>query len=33
MVKHVRDTKDHELDCKIDGGIEMMITAKFVKKA
>jgi len=29
----VLDKKDHELDCKVDGIGEMMVTAKFVKKA
>jgi protein PhnA len=27
------DKKDHQLDCNIVGGSDMMITAKFVKKA
>jgi len=25
--------KDHQLDCKVDGAGEMMVTANFVKKA
>lgn len=33
VIKRLFDTKDHELDCKLDGGGDMMITAKFVKKA
>ena len=33
LVRRVLDKKDHELDCKVDGASEMMITAKFVKKA
>ncbi|WP_371185173.1 zinc ribbon domain-containing protein YjdM [Thalassotalea maritima] len=33
VVRRVLDKKDHELDCKVDGAGEMMITAKFVKKA
>ncbi|MDO6834727.1 zinc ribbon domain-containing protein YjdM [Pseudoalteromonas carrageenovora] len=33
VVRHVLDKKDHELDCKVDGIGEMMVTAKFVKKA
>jgi len=33
VVKRVLDKKDHELDCKVDGAGEMMVTAKFVKKA
>ncbi len=32
-IKHILDKKDHELDCKVDGVGEMMVTAKFVKKA
>lgn len=33
VIKRVLDKKDHELDCKVDGVGEMMVTAKFVKKA
>jgi protein PhnA len=33
LIRRVLDKKDHELDCKVDGVGEMMITAKFVKKA
>ncbi len=33
LIRRVIDAKDHELDCKVDGVGEMMITAKFVKKA
>ncbi|MDM7860861.1 zinc ribbon domain-containing protein YjdM [Alteromonas sp. ASW11-36] len=33
LVRRVMDKKDHELDCKVDGAGEMMVTAKFVKKA
>jgi len=33
LVRRVFDKKDHELDCKVDGAGEMMVTAKFVKKA
>jgi len=32
IVRQVFDKKDHQLDCKVDGVGEMMITAKFVKK-
>ena len=32
-IRRVLDKKDHELDCKVDGAGEMMVTAKFVKKA
>jgi len=33
LVRRVLDKRDHELDCKVDGVGEMMVTAKFVKKA
>lgn len=33
VVRRIKDAKDHELDCKVDGVGEMMVTAKFVKKA
>lgn len=33
LVRRIVDGKDHELDCRVDGAGEMMITAKFVKKA
>lgn len=33
LVRRIKDAKDHELDCKVDGVGEMMVTAKFVKKA
>jgi len=33
LVRRVLDKKDHQLDCKLDGVGEMMVTAKFVKKA
>jgi len=33
VVRRIQDTKDHQLDCKVDGVGEMMVTAKFVKKA
>ncbi len=33
LIRQIVDGKDHELDCKVDGAGEMMITAKFVKKA
>ncbi|WP_448547545.1 zinc ribbon domain-containing protein YjdM [Thalassotalea fusca] len=33
LVRRIFDKKDHELDCKVDGIGEMMVTAKFVKKA
>ncbi|WP_394248540.1 zinc ribbon domain-containing protein YjdM [Vibrio profundi] len=33
VVRRIVEGKDHQLDCKIDGAGEMMVTAKFVKKA
>lgn len=33
IVKRIIDGKDHQLDCKVDGVGEMMVTAQFVKKA
>ncbi|MBM6549699.1 zinc ribbon domain-containing protein YjdM [Marinomonas ostreistagni] len=33
LIKRIREGKDHQLDCKVDGHGEMYITAKFVKKA
>ncbi|WP_462157821.1 zinc ribbon domain-containing protein YjdM [Pseudoalteromonas sp. GB56] len=33
VIRRVLDKKDHELDCKVDGIGEMMVTAAFVKKA
>ena len=33
VIRWIKDTKDHQLDCKVDGVGEMMVTAKFVKKA
>lgn len=32
-IRRLKEGKDHELDCKVDGAGEMMVTAKFVKKA
>jgi len=33
VIRRIIEGKDHQLDCKVDGAGEMMITAKFVKKA
>lgn len=33
LIRRIKDSKDHELDCKVDGAGEIMITAKYVKKA
>ncbi len=33
LVRRIVDGKDHQLDCKVDGAGEMMVTAQFVKKA
>ena len=32
VIHHLKESKDHQLDCKVDGAGEMMVTAKFVKK-
>lgn len=32
-IRRITTGKDHQLDCKVDGAGEMMVTAKFVKKA
>lgn len=33
IIKRIVEGKDHQLDCKVDGTGDMMVTAKFVKKA
>ncbi|SON49163.1 conserved hypothetical protein [Vibrio tapetis subsp. tapetis] len=33
VIRRIVEGKDHQLDCKIDGIGEMMVTAKYVKKA
>jgi len=33
VIKRIVEGKDHQLDCRIDGGGEMMVTAKYVKKS
>lgn len=33
LIRRIVEGKDHELDCKVDGVGEMMVTAKFVKKS
>ena len=33
IIRRIIEGKDHQLDCKVDGAGEMMVTAKFVKKA
>lgn len=33
IIRRIIEGKDHQLDCKVDGAGEMMITAKFVKIA
>jgi protein PhnA len=33
LVRRIVDGKDHQLDCRVDGAGEIMITAQFVKKA
>ena len=33
LIRRIVEGKDHQLDCRVDGAGEMMITAQFVKKA
>ena len=33
LIRRIKEGKDHQLDCKVDGAGEMMVTAQFVKKA
>ena len=33
IIKRIIEGKDHQLDCKVDGVGEMLVTAKYVKKA
>ncbi|GGY48053.1 alkylphosphonate utilization protein [Bacterioplanes sanyensis] len=33
LIRRIVDGKDHQLDCKVDGAGEIMVTAQFVKKA
>ncbi len=33
VIRRIVEGKDHELDCRVDGAGEMMVTAKFVKRA
>ena len=33
VIRRINDGKDHQLDCKVDGAGEIMVTAKFAKKA
>jgi len=33
VIRRILVGKDHQLDCKVEGAGEMMVTAKFVKKA
>lgn len=33
LIRRIVEGKDHELDCRVDGAGEMMVTAKFVKRA
>ncbi|RJG47767.1 zinc ribbon domain-containing protein YjdM [Motilimonas pumila] len=33
LIRRIVEGKDHQLDCKVDGAGEMMVTAMFVKKA
>lgn len=33
IIRRIKEGKDHQLDCRVDGAGEMMVTAQFVKKA
>lgn len=33
VIRRMVEGKDHQLDCKVEGAGEMMVTAQFVKKA
>ena len=33
VIRRIVEGKDHQLDCRVDGAGEMMVTAAFVKKA
>jgi len=33
LIRRIKEGKDHQLDCRVDGAGEMMVTAQFVKKA
>lgn len=33
VIRRIVEGKDHQLDCKVDGVGEMMVTAQFVKRA
>lgn len=32
VIRRINEGKDHQLDCKLDAGGEMLVTAKYVKK-
>lgn len=32
LIRRITEGKDHQLDCKVDGAGDMVITAQFVKK-
>lgn len=32
VIRRIKQGKDHQLDCKVDGAGEMVVTAQFVKK-
>ncbi|PSW21817.1 alkylphosphonate utilization protein [Photobacterium sanctipauli] len=33
VIRRIVEGKDHQLDCKVDGASDMMVTAMYVKKA
>lgn len=33
LIRRLKEGKDHQFDCRVDGAGEMMLTAQFVKKS
>jgi len=33
LIRRIKEGKDHQLDCRVDGAGDMMVTAQYVKKA
>lgn len=33
LIRRISEGKDHQLDCKVEGAGDMIVTAQFVKKA
>jgi protein PhnA len=32
VIRRMKDSNDHQLDCRVDGAGDMIVTAKYVKK-